>query len=110
MPHVENPEGDQGMRITLALALSMTAACNVDSDSANDQVRVEYNQQRIEDAAAAAARTAREVGSGVGNVAVSTGRAIGNEVGDIDVDVDVDRNRNRPADGAAGNEQSGNRQ
>jgi hypothetical protein len=35
------------------------------------------------------------VASGVGNVAESTGRAISNEVGDIDVDVDVRRNRDR---------------
>jgi hypothetical protein len=71
----------------------MAGACNVDNDAANDQVRVEYNEQRIEDAAAATARTAKEVGSSVGNVAASTGRAIKNEVGDIDVDVDVTRNR-----------------
>ena len=88
------------MRLTLALPLLALAACNVDNDSANDQMTVEYNQQRIEDAAAATARTARDVGSAAGNVAVSTGRAIGNVVGDIDVDVDVSRNRsgqgNRP--------------
>jgi hypothetical protein len=83
------------MRLIFALPLLALAGCDVDNDSANDQVRIEYNQQRIEDAARATAETAREVGSGVGNVAVSTGRAVGNEVGDIDVDVDVTRNRNR---------------
>ncbi len=81
------------MRIALALPLIALAACNVDNDAANDSVRVEYDQQRIENGAATAARTAREVGAGLGNVAVSTGRAIGNDVGDIDVDVDVRRNR-----------------
>ncbi len=81
------------MRTALALPLLVLAACNVDNDAANDSVRVDYDQQRIEKGAAAAARTAREVGAGLGNVAVSTGRAIGNEVGDIDVDVDVRRNR-----------------
>lgn len=82
------------MRIILALALlAAAAACSVDNDAANDQVRVEYNEQRIEDAARRAAGTAKEVGTGVGNVAVSTGRAIKNEVGDVDVDVDVTRNR-----------------
>jgi hypothetical protein len=42
------------------------------------------------------------VGSGVGNVAVSTGRAVKEEVGDIDVDVDVNRTRSgdRPANAA----------
>ena len=83
------------MRIILGLPLLALGACSVDNDSGNDQVRLEYNEQRIEAAASSAAQTAREVGSGVANVAASTGRAIGNEVGDIDVDVDVNRNRNR---------------
>jgi predicted small secreted protein len=85
------------MRIALILpllALPLTlAACNVDNDAGNDTMRVEYDQERIENGAAAAARTAREVGSGVGNVAASAGSAIKNEVGDIDVDLDVTRNR-----------------
>ena len=81
------------MRIIFTFPLLMVGACNVDNDAANDQVRVKYDQERIERAAAATARTAKEVGSGVGNVAVSTGRAIKKEVGDIDVDVDVRRKR-----------------
>jgi hypothetical protein len=85
------------MRIALVLPLLalplMLAACNVDNDAGNDTMRVEYDQERIENGAAAAARTAREVGSGVGNVAASAGNAIKNEVGDIDVDLDVTRNR-----------------
>jgi hypothetical protein len=80
------------MMLALPL-LTLAAACNLDNDSANDQVRLEYNQQRIEEGARDAARAAREVGSSVGNVALSTGRAVKNEVGDIDVDVDVTRNR-----------------
>ncbi len=91
------------MRIALALPLLAVASCNVDNDAANDSVRVDYDQQRIEKGAAAAARTAREVGAGLGNVAVSTGRAIGNEVGDIDVDVDVRRNRDGGNGQAEGN-------
>lgn len=94
------------MRLIFALPLLALAGCDVDNDSANDQVRLEYNQQRIEDAARATARTAKEVGSGVGNVAVSTGRAVSNEVGDIDVDVDVTRNRSRGE--AEGNEAAAN--
>ena len=39
------------MRIILALPLLALAACNVNNDSANDQMTLEYNQQRIEDAA-----------------------------------------------------------
>jgi hypothetical protein len=76
----------------LAFPLSL-AACNVDNDAGNDSVTLDYDQERIENGAAAAARTAREVGSGVGNVAASAGSAIKNEVGDIDVD--VTRNRDR---------------
>lgn len=71
----------------LALPLLPLAACNLNSDSGNDTVTLEYNQQRIEEGAAKAARTAGEVGSSVGNVAEGTARAIKNEVGDIDVDV-----------------------
>jgi hypothetical protein len=74
------------MRSALALPLLLlAAACNVDNDAGNDSVRIDYDQERIENGAAAAARTARDVGSGVGNVAASAGRAIKNEVGDIDV-------------------------
>jgi hypothetical protein len=83
------------MRILIALPLLLAAACSVDSDGGNDQVTLEYNEQRIRDGARKAGRTARDVAAGVGNVAESTGRAIGNEVGDIDVDVDVRRNRDR---------------
>ena len=93
------------MRLIFALPLLALAGCDVDNDSANDQVRFEYNQQRIEDAAAATARAAEEVGESVGNVAADTGRAIGEEVGDIDVDVDVTRNRAR---GATANEAAAN--
>ena len=86
------------MRFTIALALLLgAAACNVENDAANDQLTLEYNRQRIEDAARDAAATARNVAASVGNVADSTGRAIGNEVGDIDVDVDVTRNRDGDA-------------
>lgn len=91
------------MRLFLAFPLLLAAAaCSVDSDSGNEQVRIDYDKQRIKDAARATARTAKEVGSAAGNVAVTTGRAIGNEVGDVDVDVDVSRNRQRqPANEAA---------
>ena len=80
------------MRLYL-LAPLLLAACGIDNDAANDQVRVNYDQQRIEQAAKKAGRAAKEVGSGVGNVASTTGRAIKNEVGDVDVDVDVRRTR-----------------
>ena len=85
------------MRTILALPLLLAAGCNVDNDAANDQMTLEYNQQRIEDAASSAANTAQDIGAGIGNVAASAGSAISNEVGDIDVDLDVDRNRNGEA-------------
>lgn len=81
------------MRILFAFPLLMVAACDVESDAANDQLSVKYDQERIRDAAAATARGARDLARGVGNVAVSTGQAVKNEVGDVDVDVDVTRNR-----------------
>ena len=90
------------MRIVLTFPLLMVGACNVDNDAAHDRVTVKYDQNKIERAAAATARTAKEVGSGVGNVAVSTGRAIKNEVGDIDVDVDVRRKRTEETGNEAG--------
>jgi hypothetical protein len=91
------------MRMLIALPLLTLGACNVDNDTGNDTVRLEYNEQRIEEGAEAAARTARDVGSGIANVAATAGRAVKNEVGDIDVDVDVTRNR------SDGNGTDGNR-
>lgn len=84
------------MRIAAGILVLALGACNVDADGANEQVTVEYNRQEIRKTAREAGRTAREVASGVGNVAVTTGRAIKKEVGDIDVDVDVTRNRKAP--------------
>ena len=83
------------MRLASALALPLLAlaACSVESDSANQQVRVDYDRERIENGAERAARAAKVLGSAAGNVAVASGRAIRNEVGDVDVDIDVSRNR-----------------
>jgi hypothetical protein len=81
------------------LPLLLLAACSVQNDTGNDQMTLQYNQQLLEDAAASAAGTAKEVGAGIGNVAASAGSAIKNEVGDVDVDLDVTRNRNGAATG-----------
>ena len=87
------------MRPIFPLGLLALTACNVDSDAANEQVTVEYNKQEIRETARKAGRTAKEVASSVGNVAATTGRAIKNEVGDVDVDVDVRRTpRPKPTD------------
>ena len=88
------------MRILIAIPLLLAAGCNVENDGANDQVSVQYNEQKLREGASDAVRTAGAVADGVGNVAQSAGRAVRNEVGDIDVDVDVDRNRNDSAGNA----------
>jgi hypothetical protein len=64
-------------------------------------VSVNYDEQRIKKTAKDAGRVAKEVGSRVGNVASGAGRAIKNEVGDVDVDVDVSRKRNEANSTAA---------
>jgi hypothetical protein len=79
------------VRLFAAISLLSLAACNVDSDAANEQVTLEYNKQQIRETAVKAGRTAKEVASGVGNIAATTGRAIKNEVGEVDVDVNVKR-------------------
>jgi hypothetical protein len=81
------------MRIIIALPLLALGACNVNNDSGNDAVTLEYNQQRIEQGASDVRNVAGDVAESVGNVASSTGQAIRNEVGDVDVDVNVNRNR-----------------
>lgn len=81
------------MRTVFLFALLMAGGCDVDSDATNEQVTLEYDRQKIKKTANDAAHTAKEVASGVGNVAASTGRAIKKEVGDVDVDIDVTRNR-----------------
>ena len=88
------------MRILFLLPLAALAACNVENDSGNDSVTIEYNQQRIEKAASDAADTAQDIAAGAANVAVTTGRAVKNEVGDIDVDVNVTRDRDAAANSA----------
>ena len=89
------------MKLYVLAPLLMLAGCDVDNDAANDHVSVNYDEQRIKKAAKDAGRAAKEVGSGVGNVASSTGRAIKNEVGDVDVDVDVSRKRTETNSSAA---------
>jgi len=88
------------VRMILILPLLALGACDVDNDSANNQVSVTFDKAAIRDTK----EEAGKVASGLGNVASSTGRAIKDEVGDIDVDVDVTRNRSdKAADGETGN-------
>ena len=91
------------MRLIIsAAALLLLAACDVDNDAANEQVTVTYDKERIREGAATAGRTAKDVASGVANVAESTGEAIEKEVGDVDVDVSVRRERREEAARDAG--------
>jgi hypothetical protein len=87
------------MRALIIAAMLVPAACNIDNDPGKDQVTVKYDEERIKKSAATAGRTAKDVATGVANVAVGTGKVIKREVGDVDVDVKVSRNRpdpNRP--------------
>jgi hypothetical protein len=81
------------VRLVLPFAFLLVAGCDVDSDPAQEKVTVTYDRERIEKSAADAGRTAKEVATGVANVAKDTGKAIKKEVGDFDVDVKVTRER-----------------
>ena len=85
------------MRIIVSAAATfLLAACGVDNDPAKEKVTVTYDKERIEQTAAAAGRTAKEVASSAANVAETTGEAIKKEVGDVDVDVRVSRTKGEP--------------
>jgi hypothetical protein len=81
------------VRIVLTAALLVLAGCDVENDTANEKVTVQYDREKIRQSAADAARTAKGVATGVANVAGDTGRSIKREVGDVDVDVKVSRNK-----------------
>jgi predicted AAA+ superfamily ATPase len=79
---------------TLALAAILAlCACEVQNDPAEDRVTVQYDEAKIKKSAATAGRAAKEVATGVANVAEGTGKAIKREVGDVDVDVKISRKR-----------------
>ena len=84
-------------KMILMLPLLALGACDVDNDSANNQVSITFDREAINDTK----ESADEVASGLGNVAASTGKAIKDEVGDIDVDLDVDVNRTRSTEAEA---------
>ena len=75
------------MRAIVTAALLVVAGCDVQNDRDNDEVTVKYDEARIKKSAATAGRAAKDVASGVANVAQDTGRSIKREVGDVDVDV-----------------------
>ncbi len=76
------------MRILLTIPLLLLGACNVNNDAANDQVTVEYDQNRLENAASDVGNTAQDVGGIIANDV----RATADKVQNTDVDVDVNTN------------------
>lgn len=84
------------MKAIVGVALLSLAGCNVQNDPSNDQVTVKYDEAKIKQSAATAGRTAKEVGTGIANVAKGTGEVIRREVGDVDVDVKVSRTPSPP--------------
>lgn len=85
------------MRAIIVLAALGLAGCSVDNDRTNDEVTVKYDEAKIKKSAAAAGRAAKEVGTGIANVANDTGASIKREVGDVDVDVKVSRDGSEKA-------------
>ena len=78
------------MRMLALLPLLLTAAaCNVQTDSRNDQVTV--NTAGIENAADDVANQADQAVSDVGNSVEGAGERIENAVDNLDIDVDVGR-------------------
>jgi hypothetical protein len=81
------------MRALAAAAILAVCGCEVENDPAEDRVTVQYDEARIKKSAATAGRAAKDVATGVANVAEGTGKAIKREVGDVDVDVKISRKR-----------------
>ena len=81
------------MRWLALIPLLMVAACSVDTDSQNDQVTLEFDENSIDNALDAVGNEAGRVASDVGNSIEGAGRAVENDVGDIDVDLDVRRDK-----------------
>jgi len=78
------------MRIAMLLPMTaLAAACQVTEDDQNDQVRIQYNQDLAENAAADIANGAQEAGQAIANGAEEAVDAARN----VDVDVDVDTNK-----------------
>ena len=76
------------MRILLTIPLLLVGACNVNNDSANNQVTVNYDQEALENAASDVSNTAQDVGGAIANDVERTADKLQN----TDVDVDVDTN------------------
>nr|MBA3835188.1 M28 family peptidase [Sphingomonas sp.] len=76
------------MRILIALPLLMAAGCDVTSDTNNDQVTLQYNQDSAQQAASDVGNTAEGIGSAISNEAQDTAAKIENT--DVDVRVNDD--------------------
>jgi hypothetical protein len=80
------------MRLIFALPLLLAAACSVETDDANDQISVGFDEQAIENTFEEVGNTAEQVAADVESEAERAGAAIENEVDRTDIDVDVNRN------------------
>ena len=81
------------MRKFALIPLLMLGACTVENDPRNDEMSIEYDQQVIENTASDLGIAAEDAADQIGDAASNAGRAIENEIGDIDVDVDINRNK-----------------
>ena len=78
------------MRVLIILPLLAAAACQVQTDDANDSVTVQYNQDVAENGLQDAGNLAADVAGDVENTAEKIGDKIENT--DVDVDVKTDGN------------------
>jgi hypothetical protein len=66
------------MRWIFALLLPILAGCNVNTDTANDQVTLQYNEQAARQAAQDVGNTAEGIGAAIANEANETADRVNN--------------------------------
>ncbi|HEX2804156.1 MAG TPA: hypothetical protein VHN55_09305 [Sphingomicrobium sp.] len=66
------------MRIFLFTPLLLLGGCNVSTDSANEQMTVQYNQDAAEEALSDAGNTAEDIGEAIGNEVDETAAKVDN--------------------------------
>lgn len=66
------------MRIMLLTPLLLLGACNVTTDSGNNQVTLQYNKDAAARAASDVGNTAENIGTAIGNEAQETANKIDN--------------------------------
>jgi hypothetical protein len=66
------------MRLFFALPLLLTTGCGVVNDPQNDQVTLQYNEQRIEQTASDVGNSAENMGEAIANEASETADRVDN--------------------------------